>query len=326
MTAPWVALWVALWACSRDQQAEVPWPAPPDPRYSRDDLPQPGADHPDARHPVKAGRWYAETPSAVDKRVDGLLAATGASPEGTPYALLTPHAGIAHSGPTAAEVWARVLLPQTVIVLAPNHWDQGERLAIWPGGPWLVPGHALATDAELTTRAQHWMPALVPDREAFAHHEVEMQLPFLQWARPDVQLVTMAFRDDETSEFAHVTREEIDALGQGLAGLLRELDEEGREVTLLFTVDLVHYQPLAVSDEHDPRVLELIAAYDVDGLVDYVTRHEVTTCGEVPAAIAMTALATLGRPPLSWTTRGTNHHRTRDDDRVVGYPGGILWP
>ena len=304
----------------------TPWvPPEPDPTWSDDEAPQPGADDPDARHPVRAGRWYAETPSAVDKRVDGLLEKTGASVEGTPYALLTPHAGIAYSGYVAAEVWARVALPDTLIVLAPNHWDEGERLAIWPKGPWLVPGHALQTDDELTARAQHWMPALVPDREAFAHHEVELQLPFIQRARPDVRLVTMAFRDDEESELAHVSTQEIDELGKGLAGFLRELEDQGREVALLFTVDLVHYQPVEVSDRHDPAMLELIAAYDVEGLIDYVTTNEVTTCGQVPAAIAMTALRELGREPLDWTTRGSSLHKGRDRGSVVGYAGGILW-
>ncbi len=307
-------------------RAPTPWvPPTPDPTWSDDDAPQPGADDPDARHPVRAGRWYAETPSAVDKRVDGLLEKTGATVEGTPYAMLTPHAGIAWSGPIAAEVWARVDLPQTVVILAPNHWDQGERLAIWPSGPWLVPGHALATDDDLTARAQHWMPSLVPDREAFAHHEVEMQLPFLQRVRPDAQLVTMAFRDDEKSEFAHVSRDEIDELGHGLAAFLRELEDQGREAVLLFTVDLVHYQSVEVSDRHDPALLAYIQSYDVDGLEAYVTEHEVTTCGEVPAAIAMTALAELGKPPLSWATRGNSLHKGDDPDSVVGYPGGILW-
>ena len=91
--------------------------------------------------------------------------------EGKPYAIITPHAGIKYSGPTAAKVWSRIDVPEVVIIVAPNHYSDGERLAIWPEGSWIIPGHAFKTDSELTMRAWKAMPRLKPSRAAFAHHE-----------------------------------------------------------------------------------------------------------------------------------------------------------
>lgn len=299
-------------ACSKDKEAAEPEV-------------QPGADDPTARPAARAGQWYAGSAKKLDKQIGDLIGATGAKPEGKAFAVLTPHGGVKHSGPTAAEVWARVEAPPVVVVIAPNHFKEGERLAIWTEGPWLVPGHALAVDADLTAKARVHMPQLVPDRAAFSHHEVELQMPYLQYVRPDVRMVLISLRDNEKQHFLGTSKEEIQALGAGLAAFLQQLEAEGVDFTLVITTDLVHYVPVEQSDEQDTKLMQYITTYDVDGLFDYVKADKVSICGELPAAVGMTALKQLGKPPLQWQTRGNNLKQSKKPEAVVGYPGGILW-
>ncbi len=282
-------------------------------------------DQPDGRSWTKAGSWYPSDPTKLSARVKRLLDNTDAKVEGKAYALLTPHAGLEYSGPTAAEVWARADVGEVVIILAPNHFREGARMAIWDGGPWHIPGHAFATDKDLTARALHHMPALTPSRRAFMHHEVEMQLPFLAERRPDARLVVIGLKDNEKGHFRGVSPAAISNLGDGLAAFLQELEDAGTDFTLVITVDLTHYQPLAVAEEHDPVVLEAIQNYDVDKIYSYVKSEKVTTCAEFPAAVGMHALAKLGKKPMQWTTLGSNLHKSKDPESVVGYPGGVLW-
>lgn len=278
----------------------------------------------DARAPGRAGTWYAGTPTALDAQIDALMASTGASPGGQARVLLTPHGGLKYSGRAAAEVWARAEVAPVVIILAPNHFKEGERLAIWTEGPWMVPGHALQVDAALTARARAHMPQLVPDRAAFSHHEMELQMPFLQRKRPDARMVLISIRDSEKHHFP-LPAAEVQRLGEGLAAFLKELEAEGTPTTLVLTTDLVHYVPLAQSDEQDAELMRLITSYDIEGLRRYVTKERVSICGEVPVAVGMTALAALGKPTFDWQSRSNSLHYAQDPESVVGYPGGVIW-
>ena len=287
--------------------------------------PQVGADDPTARKPVRAGEGDAGTAEKLDNQVKKLIDAVPGATPAKAAAVLTPHGGVKHSGPTAAEVWARVEVPPVVVILAPNHWNDGERLAVWTEGPWLVPGHALAVDAELTARLRHHMPDLKPDRAAFGHHEVELLLPFLQYKRPDVRLVVVAMRDNEKKHYPQTSVDEITKLGAGLAAFLQELDASGTEHLLLMTTDLSHYVPQAKAQADDTRLMDHIVRYDVEGLYQSVTTDKISICGELPVSVGMDALRRLGRPAMQWHTLGNNLHSSKKPDAVVGYPGAILW-
>jgi MEMO1 family protein len=285
---------------------------------------QPGADDPTARQWVKAGSWYPEDPDDLDDDVDDLLAEIDGDARPA-LAILTPHAGLRASGPTAAEVFARTELPDRIIVLAPDHWGDGEPAAIWTEGPWLIPGHAIAIDNDLVAELQDALPDLVPDRVAFENHEEEMQLPFLQALNPDVTIAGIALFDNSRNHFAEFDPERIAAWGEALAGLLRAHADAGERVLLLTTTDLTHHETLEVNEQQDPELLAFVEALDVDGLYEYVTDGEITICGEIPTAIMMATLRALGRDSMEIVALGDNFHSSGDDTDVIGYPAAAAW-
>lgn len=286
---------------------------------------QPGLDDPTARRWTRAGEWYPEDPRALDREVQRHVDAVGPVERRPARALLTPHAALAYSGPVAAEAWARITPPDTVVVLAPNHFDDGVDEAIWTEGPWLVPGHALAIDAALTARIQELDPGLVSDREAFAHHEVEMNLPFLQWANPDMELVVIGLRDNQDWDFRGFGLDRVRALGSAVATAIAEREAAGDEVLLVITTDFSHYEPLVDVEAKDPVLMEHVATLDEDGLYEDVLDQGLTICGEVPAAVGMVALQQLGETGFDFTVLGSSYTRAQDPSYVIGYPAGVIY-
>ena len=285
---------------------------------------QPGADDPTARQWVKAGSWYPEDHLELDTAVEDLLAEVDAEPRRA-IAITPPHASLRFSGPAAKEVWARTELPDTILILAPDHWGDGEHAAVWTDGPWLVPGHAVEIDYDLTDRLQQALPDLVADREAFSHHETEMMLPYITTIHPDARIVAVALFDNEHREFPGFDLPRIEEWGRAIADLLRAEQQAGRDVLLIGTTDLVHHETVALSDEQDTAMMGFIATLDVGGFHDYVVDNEVTICGEIPTSIMMVALRELGVSGMEQLARDNSFHVTMDDADVIGYPALAAW-
>ena len=290
-----------------------------------DDFVQPGQDDPTARPWARAGAWYPEGRHALDDAVADLLDEIDAGEPRPAVAVVPPHASLRYSGPTAAEVWARVQVPDTVLILAPDHWGDGEPAAIWTEGPWLIPGHAIEIDDGLVERVRTALPELQPDRAAFAHHETELLLPWLQYLRPDVRIVPIALFDNENHEFPGWSVERIETWGEALATVLSAEADAGREVLLVGTTDLVHHVPLSVSQTHDAAVMDFVTRLDVAGLHGYVSDEEVTVCGEIPIAIMMATLAALGHDSMELLALGNSLHQNPDESDVIGYPAAALF-
>src|SRR4051812_26017202 len=105
------------------------------------------------RHPRVAGSFYPKNEAELRDLLDKCYAQAPAAllPEGRIAALgaMIPHAGFVYSGGVAAKVYARLAIPETVVVLCPNHTGMGAALALWPGGLWMVPGLEIPIDEKL---------------------------------------------------------------------------------------------------------------------------------------------------------------------------------
>lgn len=289
-----------------------------------DAAPQPGADDPTARPWELAGDWYPTSPDDLDDAVEGLLDAVDAEPRAA-LALLTPHASLAASGPTAAEVFARAELADRIILLAPDHWGDGAPAAIWTEGPWLVPGHAIEIDRGLVEELGDALPDLAAERTPFANHEEEMQLPFLQYLRPEAAIAPIAIHDNSRRHFEGWGLDQIQAWGDAIAGIVAAHRDAGEDVMLLVTTDLTHRETREVGDQADAALMARIGALDVEGLYGDVTGDRISICGEVPTAILMAALRALGRDSIDVIGRGSSFAHLQDPDDVVGYPAAAAF-
>ena len=73
-----------------------------------------------SRTPAVSGTFYPALPGRLRSDVRGYLAHGPASPRRA-LGILVPHGGYMYSGTTAGAAFAAVEVPETCIVLAPNH-------------------------------------------------------------------------------------------------------------------------------------------------------------------------------------------------------------
>jgi AmmeMemoRadiSam system protein B len=264
------------------------------------------------RDPAVAGRFYGADGAALAREVAGYLAAAGAAGSRAPaLGLVAPHAGYVYSGAIAGAAYGRVALPAKVIVLCPNHTGLGAEVALWPGGGWRTPLGRVPVDAALTA-ALAASPRVEEDPEAHRReHALEVQLPFLQVARPDVAIAALCL--------GHLRLGDCEALGRDVAAAATAAG-----ALVVASSDMSHYVPAAVARAQDGRALERLLALDAAGLYEVVHRERISMCGIVPATVMLVAARLRGATRAELVRYGHSGEVTGDDDAVVGYAAAIV--
>lgn len=250
------------------------------------------------RKPAAAGRFYPRDPTTLAATVDRLLDAV-AVPDGEPLAAayVVPHAGYAFSGPTAAQVYARLRRHAgriaRVVLVGPAHFVRLAGCAAPASSTWATPLGELPV-MDTTGLAEH---VTVDDAPHAPEHSLEVQLPFLQRAldRP-VPILPIA-----------VGRASTEAVAAVLSAIPPEPD-----TIVLCSTDLSHYldQPTAIArDAQTASAIEALAPERI-GVRD--------ACG-VFALRGLLSWAGAGalRPELLGLA--TSADTGGGPDRVVGY-------
>lgn len=263
------------------------------------------------RKPAVAGQFYAAERRALLAEIEACYAGTlgpGKLPDARGTArslagLVVPHAGYLYSGPVAAHAYlalARDGLPETVVILGPNHTGYGMPLAVGTED-FETPLGVARVDAELAAALVEG--GLEEDVEAHRHeHSIEVQLPFLQHLAPEVTFVPVCMGVQD-----YAAAEEV---GRLLAKVLR-----GRDAVVIASTDFSHYVPKEVATAKDRLAIADIVAGDPQGLLETVQRQHVTMCGYGPV---MATLVALGGPKGELLRYGTSGD-VEPMGNVVGY-------
>ena len=237
-----------------------------------------------------AGTWYPGTRGALEREVDGYLAAAAAPPPLAVRAIIAPHAGIMFSGPVAAYAYkaAAASGPYDVAVLVgPSHFTAFEGVAVYPGAAFDSPLGLAAVDSR---GVESLASAAVVRRRDAPHgreHSLEMQIPFLRRLLPEVPIVPLLM--------GFQRRDTIVALAEALVASFAD-----RRVLLVASTDLSHYFDADTAASLDGRVEALVAAFDPDGLLGLLEeypeheRGRSVGCGAGPAVAVMRAARRLG--------------------------------
>ena len=264
------------------------------------------------RPPAVAGQFYSASPERLDAEVAGYTQA-GAVPHAA-VGVVTPHAGLMYSGHVAGAVYARVLLPETVILIGPNHTGFGPPVSVYPDGSWLIPGGEVAVDCVLARDILARYPRAEADVSAHrSEHCLEVQLPFLRRARPDVRIVPIVL--GATNE--EVCRE----LGHCLAAAITAREGPAARALLIASTDMNHYEPDGITREKDRFAIEAIERLDPAGLLAAVRMHRITMCGFAATATVLYAAHILGATGASLVRYATSGDVSGHFDQVVGYAG-----
>lgn len=264
------------------------------------------------RQPAVAGLFYASDAERLERDVRGFL---GAAVKGDPaVGAVVPHAGYIYSGPVAGAVYSRVAVPRSAIILCPNHTGLGAPAALDPSTVWRTPLGDVPLARSLADRLLALAPSLEEDAEAHrGEHSLEVQLPFLQVRRPDVEIVPVCLGEASLP----LCRE----VGEALATLVRE---ENEPPLLLASSDMNHYEARAAGHAKDNLALACIEAVDAEGLFQTVLARSISMCGFLPATALLFAARCLGALRAQVVARRDSGDETGDDSSVVGYAGVVI--
>ena len=258
------------------------------------------------RQPAVAGKFYTNDPVRLREELSLMVPD---APSQKVKGIIAPHAGYLYSGKAAGELYAAVQVPDTVLVLGPNHTGMGAPAALSPSGEWLTPLGPVPVNGRLCDLILKHVPSVRED--AVAHrfeHSLEVQIPFLQYRNPRVSIAALCL---SLPDFDSISR-----LGEGIA---RAIAEFGGEVLIVASSDMTHYESADAAKAKDTMALAMVADLDPEGLLKVCRDQEITMCGVIPAATMLVAARALGATS-SRLVRYTNSGEVSGDSKsVVAY-------
>lgn len=263
------------------------------------------------RLPAVAGQFYEAKPSLLQKEIETYLVA---APQEPAIAVICPHAGYMYSGHVAGAVYSRVVIPDNVVILGPNHTGLGHPAAIMASGAWQMPFGPVKINETLAQAILNQSEVLVDDPQAHLYeHSLEVQVPFLQYLNPRVEIVPICL--------ARLGLSAIEDIGQAVA---RAISQYPEPVLIVASTDMSHYVPHQVAQEKDALAIEKILALDHIGLLEVVTREQISMCGVIPTAATIVAAKMLGAKKAQLVKYATSGEVSGDFYQVVGYAGLII--
>lgn len=264
------------------------------------------------RPPAVAGMFYEASADRLEREVRSHLAAE--EPPSAAFGAIVPHAGYVYSGPVAGAVFARLSIPRKVVVVCPNHTGRGAPASLESSDVWRTPLGEVPVNRELGDRLLELAPSLERDTAAHAReHSLEVQLPFLQVLRPDVELVPICLGAPDLS----LCREVGEALAEIRAA-------EPEPPLLLASSDMNHYESRAIGRRKDEMALSRIESLDPEGLFATVLAESISMCGFLPVTALLFAARKAGASHASVIARRDSGDETGDVSSVVGYAGVIV--
>lgn len=262
------------------------------------------------RTPAVAGSFYPGSRNSLLSKVSAYCPTMqNASPA---YAIISPHAGYVYSGSLAGSVFARTVIPNTLVMLCPNHTGMGSRASVWPGGSWLTPLGEVNVDSEVAELLIDTVPFFEADTKAhLREHSIEVLLPFVQHRNPAAKIVPVS-----------ISLRGLDQLLEAGVSLANAL--MGTDVLLVGSTDMTHFESVSAAAAKDEPALRAIMALDPEALYRHVIDNRVTMCGVLPVTLLLKAISAMGAKnavQVGYTHSGI---ASGDNSEVVAYAGFVF--
>ncbi len=274
------------------------------------------------RQSVIAGTWYPGQPDALRRTLQSYLAnAKKVELEGELKALISPHAGYAYSGPTAAYAYKQLEdgpAFDTVAILSPVHQAYLGRFAVTRAAYYETPLGLVEVDADLVEALGK---EVTLNRVGYdGEHSLEIQLPFLQYMLGSFTLLPVMMGESLSSAGGMAACRE---LSTALAKLLR-----GRKALIVASTDLSHLYDYNDVVRHDKVMVELVERFDIEELARALIEGRCHACGGAPVVAALLAAQALGAnraKVLHYTNSGDVTGNRHPGNYTVGYMAAAVY-
>jgi AmmeMemoRadiSam system protein B len=260
--------------------------------------------------------FYPADPAELRAMVDAMLAGAQAKPIRA-RAAIVPHAGLIYSGRCAAEVWGRLVIPEIVVIIAPNHTGLAENrggAGAWDRGAFETPLGSVPVAHDFLEAVERECDLLRHDRAAhLKEHAVEVELPFLRVLAPDTHIAPIVLAWDGW-----------DACEALAAALATTVSGWAEDVLLVASSDMTHYESADRAERKDRQALAAVEQLDGRELLAVCRREGVSMCGRAPAAVVVEAARRLGAERAEVVDYRHSGWVTGDDSEVVAYAGVVI--
>jgi MEMO1 family protein len=257
-----------------------------------------------------SGMFYPADPTILALQIDQLLEKHESTPlPGELLGLVSPHAGYAYSGYTAAAGYAQLKgrPVRTVVIVSPSHREYFNGLSIYDGDAYRTPLGIVEVDTRLRDSLMQYKGAFMLSK--FGHrdeHAVEVQIPFLQRVGEEIKIVPIVMGDQ---------RPDLCLLLGDILGKMAGMED----VVLVASSDLSHFH-----DQKTASLLDAVAARDIGAsspasLMEDLAVNRTEACGGGPVAAMMLACLQRGATETRILHQCTSGDVTGDTSRVVGY-------
>ncbi len=264
------------------------------------------------RKPVVAGQFYPGTASQLKTMIGAFVDEKVAKEE--VIGLVSPHAGYVYSGPVAGAVISKVKFKGTFVIMGPNHTGMGKPLSIMTQGSWKTPLGEVEIDSELGKQILATSSHLEEDHVAHQYeHSIEVQLPFLQYFKPDIRIVPIMLAYASGTIYKEIGKE-----------LAKAIKASNKGVVIMASSDMTHYEPQETAREKDTQAIEAILDLNEDELLRRVDELNISMCGYAPTVSLISAAKESGATGAELVRYQTSGDTTGDYSAVVGYAGVII--
>ncbi len=141
-------------------------------------------------------------------------------------------------------------------------------------------------------------------------HSLEVQLPFLQYLAPGLQIVPICI--------SHMPLDMLLELGDGMARVIASCK---KAPLIVASTDMTHYESGDLARKKDQLALDQVLALDAEGLYEVVNENRISMCGVLPTVIMLRAALALGASHAELVAYSNSGDVTGDQSAVVGYAG-----
>lgn len=279
------------------------------------------------RQPAVAGYFYQGTAATLRRQIEEFIIPDAVRSRA--YGILAPHAGLIYSGAVAGAVYSNIEIPDTVVLIGPNHTGLGTPVSLMRHGRWQTPLGAVDIDEALAAAILSKSNLIREDSLAhLREHSLEVQLPFLQYFREIFKIVPIQMLD--------IRLETCLALGRAVAAAIqerralekadqgRDADAIMRSVLIVASSDMTHYESAETAREKDFKAIQHILDLDPEGLYHTIKDNDISMCGFGPAVAMLSACRALGATRADLIKYANSGDASNDFARVVGYAGIVV--
>jgi len=264
------------------------------------------------RSPAAAGRYYPDLDVQLREMIEMFVDENAEKEE--VVGLLMPHAGYPYSGSVAGATISRVKFKNTFIIMGPSHTGMGKPFSIMAEGTWQTPLGEVEIDSGLARKIIDVSQYIEDDDRAHQQeHAVEVQIPFLQYFKPDIRIVPIILAYAPAAVYKEIGRD-----------IARAISESKAEVVIIASGDMTHYEPQASAERKDNQAIEAMLNLDEDELTRRYETLDISMCAHGPAVCLISAAKELGANTAELVKYQTSGDTTGDYDAVVGYAGIIF--